>query len=93
MNIIEAFKTGKKVECHGEQWDTKEDNSLIERITAFEILSNDWEIVEKDDEYRNITRRQVHEACLKVGLSQQMAKAVTDKLLPVREGNVSGPAG
>lgn len=80
MNIIEAFKTGKKVECDGMQWDTSSEGVIVELLAKEQILSDDWDLVTRDDEKKSISRDDLKRAFAKKGFGLWLAEAVADEL-------------
>ena len=87
MNIIDAVKLALKTKQPisqgiSEQFWISDMNDIFENLAVFEILSDDWDVVEDDLIEKKITPDCIRTACAKKKADPATAEAIIDALWP-----------
>jgi hypothetical protein len=85
MNIVEAvklaLKTGKPIsEGIGDQHWISDIHHLVQDLSVYEIISEDWDVVEDDLIEKKITPHGIRIACVKKKVPRSTAEAIIDAL-------------
>lgn len=86
MNIIEAFRlaldTGRTVSSRWveQQYEVNEIDQVIEDLAVADILSDEWEVVERHDITKEISPGAIRKACAEKCFAPFVAEAIIDVL-------------